>query len=93
MEDEIKDSLHKQKYEHVSVRKLTTQQVDDERTTADVRFTIVTIPTTYTISSNNLSYIFQQLMPVLPAPLPISINNPIHFQERTEAHQYRTAKT
>ena len=35
LEDEIKDSLHKQKYEHVSVRKLTAQQVDDERTTAD----------------------------------------------------------
>ena len=26
-------------------------------------------------------------MPVLPAPLPISINNPIHFREQTEAHQ------
>lgn len=30
-----KKSLHKQKYERVSVRKLTTQQVDNERTTAD----------------------------------------------------------
>lgn len=72
--------------------KLTAQQVDDERTTAVVRFTIVYSPTTDTISSNNLSYIFQQLIPVLPAPLPISINTPIHFREQTEAHQYRTAK-
>lgn len=63
-----------------------------KRTTAVVRFTIVYSPTTDTISSNNLSYIFQQLIPVLPAPLPISINTPIHFREQTEAHQYRTAK-
>ena len=58
--------------------KLTAQQVDDERTTAVVRFTIVTFPTTYTISSNNLSYIRQQLIPTHPAPLPISINTFIH---------------
>ena len=80
------------KYRRISVYKLTAQQVDDERTTAVVRFTIVYSPTTDTISSNNLSYIFQQLIPVLPAPLPISINTPIHFREQTEAHQYRTAK-
>ena len=53
---------------------------------------ILYLPTTYSGSSNNLSYIFQQLIPVLPAPLPISINTPIHFREQTEAHQYRTAK-
>ena len=68
------------------------QQLICKRTTAVVRFTIVYSPTTDTISSNNLSYIFQQLMPVLSAPLPISINTPIHFREQTEAHQYRTAK-
>ena len=49
--------------------KLTAQQVDDERTTAVVRFMIVTFPTTYTISSNNLSYISQQLIPVLSTPM------------------------
>ena len=73
-------------------RMTSAQQLMDERTTAVVRFTIVYSPTTDTISSNNLSYIFQQLIPVLPAPLPISINTPIHFREQTEAHQYRTAK-
>lgn len=73
-------------------RMTSAQQLMDERTTAVVRFTIVYSPTIDTISSNNLSYIFQQLIPVLPAPLPISINTPIHFREQTEAHQYRTAK-
>ena len=34
-QNEIKDSLHKQKCRRVSVYKLTAQQVDDERTTAD----------------------------------------------------------
>ena len=70
----------------------SAQQLICKRTTAVVRFMIVTFPTTYTISSNNLSYIFQQLMPVLSAPLPISINAPIHYREQTEAHLYRTAK-
>ena len=70
----------------------SAQQLMDKRTTAVVRFTIVYSATTDTISSNNLSYLFQQLMPVLSASLPTSINAPIHYREQTEAHLYRTAK-
>ena len=64
----------------------SAQQLICKRTTAVVRFMIVTVAPTSTISSNNVSYIFQQLMPVLSAPLPISIDAPIHYREQTESH-------
>ena len=54
----------------------SAQQLMDICTTADmqahntvVRFTIVYYPTTDTISANNLSYISQQLIPVLSIPM------------------------
>ena len=61
--------------------KLTAQQVDDERTTAVVRFTIVYSPTTDTISSNNLSYIFQQLILYLPTTYSGSSSTPSHIYQ------------
>ena len=47
----------------------SAQQLICKRTTAVVRFTIVYYPTTDTISANNLSYISQQLIPVLSTPM------------------------
>ena len=47
----------------------SAQQLICKRTTAVVRFTIVYYTTTDTIPSNNLSYISQQLIPVLSIPM------------------------
>lgn len=44
------------------VTNFTAQQLDYKRTTAVVRLTEVTFPTTYTYCSNNLSYFFRQLI-------------------------------
>ena len=46
-----------------------------KRTTAVVRPKILTVSTTYPISSSNLSYLFQQLILSLPATDSISFNN------------------
>ena len=47
----------------------SAQQLMDVCTTAVVRSTIVYYTTTDTISANNLSYISQQLIPVLSIPM------------------------
>ena len=47
----------------------SAQQLICKRTTAVVRSTIVYYTTTDTISANNLSYISQQLIPVLSIPM------------------------
>ena len=70
----------------------SAQQLMDERTTADMQAHNSCCAVHDSIFPNDRYYIFQQLIPVLPAPLPISINTPIHFREQTETHQYRTAK-
>ena len=44
------------------VTNFTAQQLDYKRTTAVVRLTEVTFTTTYTYCSNNLSYLFRQLI-------------------------------
>jgi len=46
-----------------------------KRTTAVVRPKILTVSTTYPISSNNISYLFQQHILSLPTTYPISSNN------------------
>lgn len=44
------------------VTNFTAQQLDYKRTTRVVRLTEVTFPATYTYCSNNLSYLFRQLI-------------------------------
>lgn len=44
------------------VTNFTAQQLFYARTTAVVRLTEVTFPATYTYCSNNLSYLFRQLI-------------------------------
>ncbi|MQM46077.1 hypothetical protein F7E03_03830 [Prevotella copri] len=46
-----------------------------KRTTAVVRPEILTVSTTYSISSNNIFYLFQQHILSLPTTYPSSSNN------------------
>ncbi|EFB34097.1 hypothetical protein PREVCOP_06505 [Segatella copri DSM 18205] len=55
-----------------------------KRTTAVVRPKILTVLTTYPISSNNLSCLFQQLILSLPTTYPISFRNITHIYQRQE---------
>ncbi|MQN83516.1 hypothetical protein F7D74_05870 [Prevotella copri] len=55
-----------------------------KRTTAVVRPKILTVSTTYPISSNNLFCLFQQLILSLPITYPISFGNITHIYQRQE---------
>ncbi|MBM0153358.1 hypothetical protein F8Q87_09800 [Prevotella copri] len=55
-----------------------------KRTTAVVRPKILTVSTTYPISSSNLSYLFQQLILSLPATDSISFNNMTYIYQQQE---------
>ena len=70
----------------------SAQQLMDIRTTADMQAHNSCCAVHDSIFRNDRYYIFQHLMPVLSAPLPISINAQIHYREQTETHIYRTEK-
>ena len=55
-----------------------------KRTTAVVRPEILTVSTTYPISSNNLFYLFQQHILSLSASYPISFSDITHIYQRQE---------
>ena len=56
-----------------------------KRTTAVVRPKILTVSTTYPISSSNLSYLFQQLILSLPATDSISFNNMTYIYQQQDS--------
>ena len=55
-----------------------------KRTTAVVRPTILTVSTTYSISSDNFSYLFQQHILSLPTTSTISFNNMTYIYQQQE---------
>ena len=71
----ITKSYPKVSYLWVTFSFFTAQQLDSIRTTAVVRFKVLTIPKTGIISSGNYSYIFRLLLLYFPAATPISFNH------------------
>ena len=73
-----KNSLHKQKYRRISVYKLTAQQVDDERTTADMQAHNSCCAVHDSILHNDRYYICQQLILYIPTTYSGSFNTHVH---------------
>ena len=71
----ITKSYPKVSYLWVTFSFFTAQQLDSIRTTAVVRFKVLTILKTGIISSGNYSYIFRLLLLYFPAATPISFNH------------------